>query len=127
MRPPWAARIFSRALGVELAGGDGDDGPVPLVADELQLAAYVRLDLLLGAGGLLHGGFDVGRPPREVDRAEFLDDGGPRAEVLVHGGAGEPGALGQGGEGQGVGAALGQQGACGVQQGGALHGAVLGH
>ncbi|EME99899.1 peptidase [Streptomyces mobaraensis NBRC 13819 = DSM 40847] len=113
--------------GVQLAGRDRDDGTVPPVPDQGQLPPDIRLDLRLGRLRLRHGGLDLGRPDGEVDGAQLLDDGRAGAEVLVDGGPSEPGALGEGGEGERFRTALGQQGAGGVQQGVALHRPVLGH
>src|SRR5690606_14982626 len=112
---------------VQLAGGDGHHGPVPPVAHQLQLLAYVRLHLGVGPLGRRHRRLDLGRPDREVDLAQLLDHGRPGPEVLVHGGAREARALGEGGEGQRLRTAFGQQGAGRVQQGGSLHRPVLGH
>ena len=112
---------------VQLARGDRDHGPVPPVADQRPAAGARTPRPCPRPSPPLHRGLDLRRPDREVDGAQLLDDRRPGAEVLVDGGPGEARALGEGGEGQRLRTALGQQGACGVQQGAALHRPVLGH
>ena len=113
--------------GVELTRGDGHHRPVPLVTDECQLLAHIRLDLALRSVCLVHCNLDLGRPDRKVDGAEFFHHSGARAEVLIDGGARQTGALGEGGKSQRFRTAVGQQRAGSIQQGAALHGPVLGH
>ena len=125
--PPCAARIFSRA--------PASSSPAEIATTARCRRSPTRASCLRtyastlpsGVSAALHRGLDLGRPDREVDGAQLLDDRGAGAEVLVDGGARETGALGEGGEGQRFRAALGQQRPGGVQQGRALHGPVLGH
>lgn len=112
---------------VQLTGGDGDHGAVAAIAHQAQLPADIRFDLALGGRRLRHREFDLGGPDGEVDSAELFDDGRARPEVLVDRRPGEARTFGEGGKGQRIRAAFGQEGACGVEQGAALHGPVLGH
>ena len=125
--PPWAARIFSRAPASSSPAEIATTARCRRSPTSASCCRTYASILPSGASAVRHRGLDLGGPDGEVDGAELLDDGGAGAEVLVDGGAREPRALGEGGEGQRLRAALGQQGAGGVQQGGALHGPVLGH